>query len=78
MNIELQQIWLATSKTIVLVTHSIPEAVFLADRVVLLTVRPGRIDEVIEVPFARPRQMDVQSDPSFQSIVAHLRHRLQH
>jgi len=74
----LDAITLATSKTIVLVTHSIPEAVFLADRVVLLTVRPGRIDEVIEVPFARPRQMDVQSDPSFQSIVAHLRHRLQH
>jgi NitT/TauT family transport system ATP-binding protein len=78
MNIELQQIWLATSKTIVLVTHSIPEAVFLADRVVLLTVRPGRIDEIVDVPFARPRQMDVQSDRSFQSIVAHLRHRLQH
>jgi NitT/TauT family transport system ATP-binding protein len=78
MNIELQRIWLTTSKTIVLVTHSIPEAVFLADRVVLLTVRPGRIDEVIDVPFPRPRQMDVQSDPTFQSIVAHLRHRLQH
>jgi NitT/TauT family transport system ATP-binding protein len=78
MNIELQRIWLTTSKTVVLVTHSIPEAVFLADRVVLLTVRPGRIDEVIDVPFPRPRRMDVQSDPSFQSIVAHLRHRLQH
>jgi NitT/TauT family transport system ATP-binding protein len=78
MNIELQRIWLATSKTIVLVTHSIPEAVFLADRVVLLTVRPGRIDEVIDVPFERPRQMDIQSDPKFQSIVKHLRQRLQH
>ena len=78
MNIELQRIWLATKKSIVLVTHSIPEAVFLADRVVLLTARPGRIDEIVDVPFPRPRELSIQSSLEFQSIVDHLRRRLEH
>ncbi len=78
MNIELQRIWLETSKTILLVTHSISEAVFLADRVALLSQRPGRIQEVIEVPFARPRDVAVQSAPEFLAIVEHLRSRLEH
>ena len=78
MNIELQRIWLATSKTVVLVTHSIPEAVFLADRVVRLSPRPGRIEEIIDVPFARPRDLDVQSTPAFHEMVDHLRRRLEH
>jgi NitT/TauT family transport system ATP-binding protein len=76
MNIELQRIWMETRKTIVLVTHSISEAVFLADRVVLLSPRPGRIDTIVEVDFERPRSLDVQSSPEFQSIVTDLRHRL--
>jgi len=78
MNIELQRIWLETSKTILLVTHSITEAVFLADRVALLSPRPGRIQEVIDVGFARPRDVAVQSAPEFHEIVDHLRSRLQH
>ncbi|HUB96825.1 MAG TPA: ABC transporter ATP-binding protein [Stellaceae bacterium] len=76
MNIELQRIWIETRKTIVLVTHSISEAVFLADRVVLLSPRPGRIDTIVEVDFERPRSLDVQASPEFQSIVTTLRHRL--
>jgi NitT/TauT family transport system ATP-binding protein len=76
MNLELQRIWMETGKTIVLVTHSINEAVFLADRVVLLSPRPGRIDTIIDVDFARPRSLDVQSSPEFQRIVTDLRHRL--
>jgi NitT/TauT family transport system ATP-binding protein len=76
MNIELQRIWMETGKTILLVTHSINEAVFLADRVVLLSPRPGRIDTVAEVGFQRPRSLDVQAAPEFQSIVITLRHRL--
>ena len=76
MNLELQRIWLETGKTIVLVTHSIGEAVFLADRVILLSPRPGRIDTVVDVPFARPRPLDLEATGEFQRIVADLRHRL--
>jgi NitT/TauT family transport system ATP-binding protein len=76
MNLELQSIWTKTRKTIVLVTHSITEAVFLADRVVLLSPRPGRIDTIVNVDIPRPRSLDVQSQPEFQSIAKALRHRL--
>jgi NitT/TauT family transport system ATP-binding protein len=78
MNQELQRLWMETHKTIVLVTHSISEAVFLADRVVLLSPRPGRIQEVVPVDFPRPRDSALQSEAAFQSIVAHLRSRLEH
>ncbi len=78
MNVELQRIWLATSKTIVLVTHSISEAVYLADRIVLLTTRPGRIDEVKQVEFERPRSLSVQTSGEFQEIADYLRGRLEH
>jgi NitT/TauT family transport system ATP-binding protein len=77
MNLELQRIWQATGKTIVLVTHSIGEAVFLADRVVLLSPRPGRIDTVLTVPFERPRTLDLQTTAPFQDIVRKLRGRLE-
>lgn len=76
MNLELQRIWLETKKTIVLVTHSISEAVFLADRIILLSPRPGRIDTVVEVPVDRPRSLDVQAGDEFQKIARMLRHRL--
>ncbi|MBX9760557.1 MAG: ABC transporter ATP-binding protein [Beijerinckiaceae bacterium] len=76
MNLELQRIWMQTRKTIVLVTHSIAEAVFLADRVILLSPRPGRIDTTVDVTMARPRTLDVQTTPEFQDIARMLRHRL--
>ena len=76
MNLELQRIWMETRKTVVLVTHSITEAVFLADRIVLLSPRPGRIDTVIDVKLPRPRALDVQALPEFQNIAGKLRHRL--
>jgi NitT/TauT family transport system ATP-binding protein len=76
MNLELQRIWMETRKTILLVTHSIGEAVFLADRIVLLSPRPGRIDTVVDVPIERPRTLDTQGHPAFQSIAKALRHRL--
>ncbi len=77
MNLELQRIWMETGRTVVLVTHSIAEATFLADRIVLLSPRPGRIDTVIEVPFARPRPLALQTDAEFQAIVRRLRVRLE-
>jgi NitT/TauT family transport system ATP-binding protein len=76
MNLELQRIWLETGKTIVLVTHSISEAVFLADRIILLSPRPGRIDTVVDVPMTRPRSLDIQTGKDFQEIARSLRHRL--
>lgn len=76
LNIELQNLWMQTRKTIVLVTHSINEAVFFADRIVLLSPRPGRIDTVVELDFERPRLLDVQSTERFQTIAKNLRHRL--
>lgn len=76
MNLELQSIAAATSATVVMVTHSINEAVFLGDRVVLLSPRPGRIRSVTPVPFPRPRQIDLQTRPEFQNIARELRHQL--
>ncbi len=57
MNEELQRIWLASGKTVIFVTHSIPEAAFLADRVVVMTPRPGRIAEIVDMDLPRPRSL---------------------
>jgi NitT/TauT family transport system ATP-binding protein len=77
MNVELQDIWLKTGCTIVLVTHSIPEAVFLADRILVLSPRPGRVETTMASTFARPRSLRVQAQPEFQAIVSDLRERLE-
>ncbi|MDD1673813.1 MAG: ABC transporter ATP-binding protein [Methanomicrobiales archaeon] len=61
MQLELLHIWEKTRKTVIFVTHSVDEAVFLADRVVVLTRRPGRIKEIIEVPQKRPRERTAQA-----------------
>jgi NitT/TauT family transport system ATP-binding protein len=73
MNLELQRIWSESGKTVVLITHSIPEAVFLADRVVVLSARPGRIARIIKVDIPRPRSMAVLSDPEFGAVCGEVR-----
>jgi NitT/TauT family transport system ATP-binding protein len=66
---ELLRIWENTGKTVVFVTHSIDEALTLADRIVIMTAHPGRVKAVIEVPFARPRELTaVRSDPAFAGL----------
>ncbi|HET6300535.1 ABC transporter ATP-binding protein [Microbacterium sp.] len=74
MNLELQRIVLETTSTVVFVTHDIPEAVFLADRIVHMTPRPGRIRQILPADFAKPRSVDLQTTPEFNDIVRKLRH----
>jgi NitT/TauT family transport system ATP-binding protein len=73
MNIELQRMWLAERKTVVFVTHSITEAIFLADRVVVLTPRPGRIAETIGIDLPRPRRLAVRASDKFSGYAARIR-----
>lgn len=73
MNVELQKLWAAQRKSILFITHSIPEAVFLADRVVVMTPRPGRVAEILEVNLPRPRRLDVMNSPEFGAYVSHIR-----
>lgn len=68
MNVELQRIWSETRSTALLVTHGIDEAVFLADYVVVMHANPGRVVDVVEIPFPRPRHTDLYSDPAFHAL----------
>jgi NitT/TauT family transport system ATP-binding protein len=73
MNLELQRIWLERHKTLVFITHSIPEAVFLADRVLVMTARPGRIADIVPVGLERPRALDITTTPEFGALVRRIR-----
>lgn len=73
MNLELQNIWDRTGTTILFVTHSIPEAVFLSSRVVMLSPRPGRIAEIVDVDLPMPRTNEAREDPHYFELVNHLR-----
>ncbi len=70
---ELLRIWEATGKTVIFVTHSIDEAIILADRIIVMSARPGRIREEILVPFSRPRSVETaRSDPEFSKLFLHI------
>ncbi|CAN5750751.1 ABC transporter ATP-binding protein [soil metagenome] len=70
---EVLRIWENTGKTIILVTHSIDEALTLADRVVVMSAHPGRVKATIPIPFARPRlQSDVRADPRFADLFSEI------
>src|SRR5690606_34278375 len=73
MNVEVQRIWEASRKTVVFVTHSIPEAVFLADRVVVMSPRPGRILDTLTIDLPRPRNLDDTLSPAFGEYVRQIR-----
>jgi NitT/TauT family transport system ATP-binding protein len=73
MNVELQRIWLERQKTVVFVTHSTSEAVFLADRVMVMTPRPGRIGDMLKIDLPRPRTLDVMTTEPFGVYVRRIR-----
>lgn len=73
MNLELQRIWLENRKTIVFVTHSVTEAIFLADRIVMMGTGPGHIHSITDVSMPRPRTMDVRQTSEFRELAIKLR-----
>src|ERR687884_2309072 len=73
MNVELQRIQGETRKTVVFITHSIPEAVFLGDRVLVMTERPGAIAAIYDVPLRRPRTLEMMADPAFVELTQVIR-----
>ncbi len=70
---DLLKIWAKTNKTILFVTHNISEAVFLSDRVVVLSPHPGRVSAIVDVNIPRPRSLDVKNSPEFTALVAKVR-----
>jgi NitT/TauT family transport system ATP-binding protein len=78
MNLVLMKMWEDHHRTALFVTHSIREAVYLADRVLVMSRRPGRIIEDIRIPFARPRGLEIGETVEFNEICGHLRGKIQH
>jgi NitT/TauT family transport system ATP-binding protein len=70
MRIDLEELWLSTQKTVVFITHSIDEAVLLADRVMVMSPRPGRIERTIDVDLPRPRGLEARGLAKFDEAVA--------
>jgi NitT/TauT family transport system ATP-binding protein len=73
LNMELLRIWEASGSTVVFVTHSIAEAVFLSTRVVVISPRPGRITGIVEIDLPQPRNADTREEPRFFELVTQVR-----
>jgi NitT/TauT family transport system ATP-binding protein len=77
LNAQLLQIWQSTGVTVLFVTHSIAEALFLSDRVIVLSARPASVKQVLVVPFHRPRSKSLKESEEFQEVVRSLREELE-
>ena len=73
LNEQLLKLWAKTKKTVVFVTHSIPEAVFLSTRIVVMSPRPGRIHEIIDCDLGPDRSLDIRETPEFLKIAHQVR-----
>lgn len=73
LTMDLLDIWERDRKTVVFITHSISEAVLLSDRVVVMTPRPGRVADVVDIDLPRPRTLDTINTPEFGQLAAHIR-----
>lgn len=73
MNRDLNQLWNQTAKTVMLITHSIPEAVYLGKRVVVMGTRPGRVIETIDIPLPDDRPLSILGSPEFGELTTHVR-----
>ncbi len=76
LNLELLRIWQMTGRSIVFVTHNIPEAVLLSDRIVVMAPRPGHVREVVQVDLPRPRSLSLMGDPRFGALADGIREML--
>jgi NitT/TauT family transport system ATP-binding protein len=73
MNVELQRIWMESGKTVLFITHSTSEAVYLADRVIVMTARPGKIGDTFSVDLPRPRPLEIMNTEAFGAYVKRVR-----
>ncbi|MDE3076408.1 MAG: ABC transporter ATP-binding protein [Chloroflexota bacterium] len=73
MNVDVRRIWQESGKTVVLITHSISEAVFLGERVLIMTPRPGRVGKVVNVPLDGERRIELMSSPAFAQLTGEVR-----
>jgi NitT/TauT family transport system ATP-binding protein len=74
LNVELERLWYETRKTVIFITHGIDEAVYLADRVVVMARNPGRIAEIVHIDIPRPRPLSIRQSEDFGKYVHHIRH----
>jgi len=73
MMMDLESLWMQSRKTVVFITHSIPEAVFLSDRIIVMSPRPGRVYRTVEVDLPRPRSLDDLTSPEFNALIQSVR-----